>query len=181
MKTTYLSKRKRLHLIFVLVAATILVKPTVSRAQSSRDSLTCMEITGKLQKFKSEFAPNYKVELIKDTLVIDSAFSDGKRKFRFFLEKNTWYGIRISCPGYLPRIISICTEIPEGKRYDKLYRFHFDTDLLKESEYDMLNHDALDFPIALIAFDKAMKCFYYSEDYTSHIKQKIYSAPTASK
>jgi hypothetical protein len=81
----------------------------------------------------------------------------------------------------LPRIISICTEIPEGKRFDKLYRFDFDTDLLAESEYETLNHDALDFPIALISFDKAMRCFYYSEDYTSHIKQKIYGVPTASK
>jgi hypothetical protein len=176
MKTNSSVKRKPFSRIFVLAFA--LIVSIHSFAQPSQDSLTCMQISGKVKKLKGTVR-SYTVELVHDTNVVSTSVVEGRHGFKFFLQKNTYYGIRISCDGYVSRVISINTELPLQKRFDKFYRFHFDTELIEEINTPALDRDALDFPIALVYFDKKRKCFYYNENYTSFIKNRIYTPETA--
>jgi hypothetical protein len=82
------------------------------------------------------------------------------------------YGIRINKKGYVPRIISINTELPEFAQ--GFFRFQFDTELIEETQSKKLDQDALDFPIAIISFHDDLRTFYYSEEYTTNIKRQLY-------
>lgn len=181
MNTQNIPVKKPLAGLFVLILIGIFTLSGDLYAQRDPDSLVCLEIRGKIKKTKLFAGDDYKVELISDTVVVDSAFLGPGKSFSFHLRKNTYYGIRISKKGHLPRVISICTDLPPSKRFDRFYKFYFDTELIEETEYANLNHDALDFPIAIISFDQKLRCFYYSEKYTTTIKQKLYAAETASR
>lgn len=136
------------------------------------DTLICLEVKGKIINLKHGESKAYKVDLISNSCVVDSILVNQTNGFRFSLLKNQVYGIRISKEGYLPRIISINTNLPDyAKDY---FRFQFDTELIKEGEAENLNKDALDFPIAVISFSNTLNGFYYNEDYTSYIKRRMY-------
>jgi hypothetical protein len=145
------------------------------------DSLHCLEISGKIG-FNGACSDNLlKIELIQDNRVVDSMTIKGKRTFKFNLKKNGYYGIRISKKGFVPRLISVCTDLEGGDISNKIYRFRFDTKLISVEGADELNKDALDFPIAVISFDRKKGWFYYSKKYTSQIKRKIYNQDVSEK
>lgn len=136
------------------------------------DSVICLEVSGKVLNIKHGENYFYKVDLISNGVVIDSLLINQKNGFKFNLAKNRVYGIKITKTGFLPRIISINTDLPDLSA--GYFRFQFDTKLIKEKEAENLNKDALDFPIAVISFSNALNCFYYNEDYTSYIKRRMY-------
>jgi hypothetical protein len=136
------------------------------------DSTSCLEISGRVVNLKVNKQNNYKVELIYNGVVIDSILMNTKRDFKFSLSKNTIYGIRISKEGYLPRIISVDTSLPQYA--NGYFRFQFDVELIKNEEVKKMNVDALDFPIAIVAFNQNINNFYYNEEYTTYIKRRIY-------
>jgi len=144
------------------------------------NSSFCLEISGQVTiKSKHHFhAPktndSYAVELLYYNTVVDSINVKDISTFKFHLKKNAYYGIRITKKGCLPRLISVCTDMPKSRR-DVMFKFHFDTDLIDDSEKGHLNKSALDFPIAVVSFDKEAGWFYFNEEYTAHIKQKIYA------
>ncbi len=136
------------------------------------DSTVCLEIYGKLLNLNKSKNEIYKVELISCNLIVEEMVLKNNQHFQFSLKKNTHYGIRISKKGFVSRLISIYTSVP--KESDGIFRFQFDTELIEKNASKKLNADALDFPIAVISFNEEMKCFYYSEEYTSNIKRQLY-------
>lgn len=136
------------------------------------DSIICLEITGRISNLKNVKDVFYKAELVFNSQVIDSAIVNHKKEFKFILNKNTVYGIKISKEGYASRIISIDTSLPEYA--NGYFRFQFDTELIKIDEVKKVNIDALDFPIAIISFNHNLNNFYYNEEYTSYIKRRLY-------
>jgi len=139
------------------------------------DSLLCLEMKGKIsfQKVGKQKRGKHKVELFLDNTIIDSMIVSDNKKFCFMLERNKYYGIRISKPGYVSRIIGVCTDITNPKYNDIFHHFLFETELIPEENALKLNQDALDFPIAIILFNNKTGWFYYSKKYTSSIKEKI--------
>lgn len=145
---------------------------TTARVGNNNDSTVCLELSGKVSKLKFIENDYYKVELIYNGMVMDTLRVKDNKNFKFVLKKNKIYGIRISKPGYYSRIISINTSTPG---YVKAYfRFEFDTDMIRSDNALKLNKDALDFPIAVISFNEDLRAFYYSEEYTTYIKRRIY-------
>ena len=150
-----------------------------SYSYKGEDSLHCLEISGKVDARGNSMNNTYKVELIKGNIVIDSVEIKDRKAFKFKLEKNEYYGIRVSKKGFVSRLISVCTDL-ESKKYEhKFYRFHFDTKLINNEKSVTLNKDALDFPIAVISFNNKRGWFYYSKRYTAYIKRKIYTVDLA--
>jgi hypothetical protein len=180
MNTTKNPFRKPLIWLFVLFSLGMSAQTELLYADHIPDSALCMEISGKILK-QAKNSGKAKIVLYHNNEPVDSLSLSGSKRFHFTLLKNEMYAIKIYKDGFLPRLISICTEMPLNKHGNHFYKFHFDTELIEASEYDSLNHDALDFPIALVSFNKKKKCFYYSEDYTIHIKKRIYNGETASK
>lgn len=141
-------------------------------ATNLNDSTVCLEISGRILNLKVGKHNGYKAELICNGKVVDSLEIFSKHDFKFVLNKNTIYGIRISKPGYVHRIISVDTNLPQYA--NGFFRFQFDTELIKDNKNEVFNRDALDFPIAIIAFNQNLNNFYYNEEYTSFIKRRIY-------
>lgn len=144
------------------------------RKQVISDSTVCLVISGNVYTSETGTNDRIKVELIYYNTLVDSLDLKQSKKFKFALKKDAYYAIKISKPGYIPRIISICTKLKNELDMDVLYKFHFDTELLLSEESHALNHEALDFPIAIVNFDDNLNGFYYSEEYTSNIKRAIY-------
>lgn len=165
-------KNKFIILISLFCLGIMSAPASAANHKNRQDSLVCLEISGRLLNLKSAEDKLYKVELLYNGIVVDSLILNDKKEFKFDLRKNCVYGVRITKKGYVGRIISINTQLPEFAK--AFFRFQFDTELIEQSLSKNLDKDALDFPIAIISFHEDIKCFYYSEEYTSNIKRQIY-------
>jgi hypothetical protein len=140
-------------------------------AQLEKDSLFCLEIRGRIE-FSQKTSKSYKVRLYWNNQVIDSQSVKNGKPFIMHLKRNEMYGLVFSKKGYYPRLINIDTRISEADK--NIYLFDFETTLLKKSRSEKLDPDALDYPIAIVAYDDRMIGFYYNEEYTGAIKRDIY-------
>jgi hypothetical protein len=164
-----------LKVIITLILLLLYVITKAGNGNKNGSQQYCLEISGnvtaKHQKKKSD---RYTVELIQNNKVVQSETVRDGRSFKFKLKQDGDYGILITKEGYVPRLVNVWTNLPQEITSHPLFRFEFDTDLIPESEKSALNTDALDFPIAIIQFNEETGWFYYNEEYTSHIKRKIY-------
>jgi hypothetical protein len=152
-------KNKFLTLI-ALFALSMISKTSLGAINKNNyDTTLCLEISGRLMNVKAVEDKQYMVELVYNGVVLDSLKLKDSREFSFNLKKNTVYGIRITKKGYVSRIISIDTSVPDFAK--AFFRFQFDTELIEQGNSKNLDQDALDFPIALISFNEQMRCFYY--------------------
>lgn len=166
MKTLF---EKMILNIILLLAFTDAMAINFSR--NKKDTVHCLKITG-IIPCKYEDAPA-RVDLISYNNLIDSAVLDeGATKFKFLLKKNTSYTIRITRSGYVDRLVCIDTSIPMEEK--ELFKFIFTTKLMRDDVSTHLNQDALDFPIAMIYYDKEQQCFDYSKQYTVSVKRDWY-------
>jgi len=129
----------------------------------------CLEISGRVaQAYKS--AEKARVYLVEENTIIDSFLVDGGQIFTFSLEKNRYYSIRIKQWGFVPRLVSISTWLPSVLKEEKTYKFHFDLFQLQEEELSTEQGDLLDFPVAIVCFDRMKGYFDYNAGYTLRIK-----------
>lgn len=148
---------------------------TIHAQAPAQPAMACLEISGKVSYNKDKEAGNTcKIELICYNSVVDSAIIRYNKSFKFLLGRGAYYTIKISKKGYVTRWVSICTNMNVPADDDGFYRYHFDTDLIPDTEAKDLDADALEFPIAIISFDTQAGWFYYNEAYTSNIKREIY-------
>jgi hypothetical protein len=91
--------------------------------------------------------------------------------FKFKLEANKNYTIEISKTGFVTRSVAISTAIPASVSLEQVFKYEFEIELLKEKKG--VDDFYLDFPVALISYDKKHEVFNYSTSYTRHIKGKI--------
>jgi len=139
----------------------------------------CLELSGNISTKNENENDYYFVELITDNKVIQLLKVKDGRSFKFLLTKDRWYALRILKKGYITKTISVSTHLPKGK--ETLYRFHFDTDLIPETQAKVLDQEALDFPIAIVSFDKDAEWFYYNEEFTANMKRQIYKRAFSDK
>jgi hypothetical protein len=135
------------------------------------DSLTCLEIEGRMLCTDKGAKSEYIVELIKKDGSIDTLVLKNRNKFKFSLNRNSNYGIRISRSGYVSKLISVNTEISADS--EGIHRLMFETSLLKQEALVRLNKVATDLPVAIIHFDSEKDCFMYNKKYTAAIKREM--------
>ena len=160
--------------LLIFAVLTLLLLPNKSFSiKSEPDSLICLEITGNIINLGNKPSDTFKVELIYFNTVINNEIVNVGKPFKCELKKNAIYTIRISKAGYIPRLISIYTKLPNENNY--LYTLDFETELIEEHKSGKLNAEALDFPIAIIYYDDKANWFYFNEEYTSNIKRSIFN------
>ena len=165
---------KNLILISTLVLAFLTTNAKALGFKSKVDSASCLRIEGNISNANEGVDGECTVELICLNEVVETVtLKEGKKRFRFILNKNLRYGIRISKVGYLSKLISVDTEMAENSDLFGLYKFEFETKLLTEDASKMMNADALDFPIALVQYDYEQECFSYNREYTAYIKSEL--------
>jgi hypothetical protein len=148
---------------------------TQAAGKTKFDSLSVLQIEGKISNLDENFEEECVVELIWMNDVVETrVLKEGKKKFKFVLNKNSSYSIRISKKGYISKLISVDTQIPADNESFGLFKFTFETSLMKEALADKLNKDMMDFPIAIIRFDFELDGFSYDKKYTAHIKRELH-------
>ena len=145
------------------------------------DPEVCLEVSGKLSPEKKVTEGTYTIKLIQDNKVIDQIMVNGKDKFKFNLKRNMMYTIKIEKEGFLPRLVSVSTQLPQNTKKSNLYRFHFDIELFSETFSKYFDADDVDFPIALISFDSNKKVFNYDKNYTKKIQEKMHNMSSTAK
>jgi hypothetical protein len=166
-------KRRIFNFFTVLLFTVLLFGNSNCYSQNNdADSLICLEIKGKVTNVGSKSGDTYKAELIYYNTVIVKEDISVSKSFKYDLKKDAIYTVRISKPGFITKLISIYTKLPE--EHDELYRLDFETELIWEHKTKKLNADALDFPITIIYYDDKANWFYFNEEYTSNIKKCIY-------
>jgi hypothetical protein len=174
MKTTIHSTAKTLVLlVFIAVLGSSFTLHKKNKPNKDTDDV-CLEISGDIG-FEGDIRDqSYKVELIHYNTVIQTDTMENLSSiFSFQLKKNAYYTIRISKKGYATKLVSICTELDE--KDDVYCQFHFTTSLIPQDEARQLDKDALEFPIAVVSYDKARKVFVDNKTYTANIKKVLYS------
>jgi hypothetical protein len=144
------------------------------------DSLSCLQIEGRILNAYDGIDGECTVELIcndgtSDTIIL----KEGRTKFKFVLNKNSFYGLRISKAGYISKLISINTEMLT--QTDEIYLFNFETSLMQEEVLALLNEDVIDFPVAIVHYDYESDSFSYSKEYTENMKKELHKRKHTSR
>lgn len=144
--------------------------------QEKDSAAYCLRLNGKLCK-TGRNAEKSTVVLVHNNTPLDSVALKSGGSFEFVLKENTWYTVRITHPGSVPKLISICTAVPKNDRH--FYELNFDIDeLISDKEAEFLDQETLDFPIAIFIYDYKVKRFNFVSEYTSNIKRHL-TAPIA--
>jgi hypothetical protein len=133
----------------------------------------CLRLVGKISKTPQSAGQTYTVQLIDNSKVIATQVVKAGKNFKFDVNRNGWYGLQVKNEDCVSKLISVSTHVPgieEGEAY--LVSFEMDEPFsVCESQY--LDSDAIDFPLALISYEKNSDNFNYSEEYTKNIKNKL--------
>ncbi|MBN8697641.1 MAG: hypothetical protein J0L87_14005 [Bacteroidetes bacterium] len=140
------------------------------------DSTVCLEIIG-IAVHKAEPLDGVTIKLYKENeeLVWEQITSIPyhDHSFSFSLLRNSHYSIEVSKEGYISRLVSIDTRLPDDIQVNTGNRFvfEFEVDLVKEIK--MKDDFYIDFPIAIISYNMITGVFENHDDYTKHIKEKM--------
>lgn len=163
---------KNLIIICVVLCLFFLdVKLQASKISKPDEAPGGLEIDGKLLKLEGKINNTYKVELIQSNFAVETCTLNDKSSFKFKLRKNTHYDIRISKKGFVSRIITIYTALPEAGIKD--HHFHFDAALITFAQAKEIDADPFDFPKAVVSFDASSNAFYYNE--ASVLEKPLYA------
>lgn len=103
--------------------------------KAAANNNVCLELSGTLTAADNKNA--FKVELLYFGTPIDSLNVAAGKSFKFCLEKDAYYVIRISGNGYAKKLVGVFTELPEGVTAKSPYKFGFNTQLQKSGETSM--------------------------------------------
>lgn len=142
------------------------------KVTQNTDSLYCIEIDGKVLIPEGDSSKLYKIELLCHNTIVDSGTVVDNESFLLKVKKNSWYTIRIIKEGYFPLIVSIDTKLPDYNTDN--HKFHFDTELIKESYAHIQDEDAVEFPIAIVSFNKGINTFSPVKEYSSNIQRSLF-------
>jgi hypothetical protein len=133
----------------------------------------CLEVTGKFDESMKSLEGKYTAKILRDNKVVEEKTLKVKQGFKFILKRDVLYTLKIEKEGYIPRLLSISTKIPEKAELDDLFKFHFETNLIDEAFYTHFDDDDIDFPIALVAYSKRCDCFEYDKKYTQELMARL--------
>lgn len=89
----------------------------------------------------------------------------------FYLERGESYTIEVSAPGRLSRKVAIITRVPDDLPADLKYKCVMDVEL--PPELAIVNDYYLDFPVAIVQYDKEQFTFHHIEDYSSTVQWRL--------
>ena len=165
--------KNAITIIGLFFAFTFNTKAQTNSYKIKFDSLSCLLLEGRIMNASDGIDGVCLIELVSANEVLESiTLKEGKNKFKFALNKNTFYSVRVSKVGFATKLISVNTEMlveSEG-----VHIFKFETSLMKDKIAAKLNQDILDFPVTIIHFDYEMDCFTHSTAYTAYIKKELY-------
>lgn len=105
--------------------------------------------------------------------------STEKSKTEFTLKRDQYYTVEIKRPGYAPRLVGIYTNIPAAVPLKPLFRYEFEVEMAPQLQ--STDDFYLDFPVALVSFNKKNEAFEPHKKYLKVLKKEMAKAKTGSK
>ncbi|NQX91089.1 MAG: hypothetical protein HRT74_02940 [Flavobacteriales bacterium] len=109
-----------------------------------------------------------KVQIYEGNTEVDVLYTPNNGKFMVELAFNKYYTIRISKKGMVAKIISIDTRVKSDRVKVPIYQC--DVDLVPEKLFIGLNASLLDFPMAIVVYNRKKGEFEHNEEYTAHMR-----------
>ncbi len=145
------------------------------KVDAEADTNDWIQVTSRFDESMKRFEGNYTVMLSKDNKVEETQVVKVKKPFKFILKKNLLYAIKIEKEGYIYKLISISTVIPPSIDVGDLFKFGYETNMIAQDLYHNFDDDDMDFPMALVSYDKKCDCFEYDKKYTAKLIERIVS------
>lgn len=140
-----------------------------------KNSQSCLEVIGIALDEKNKSIDGVEVRLFKKNEEMEwmevTSVAHHDHNFKFVLDQNEYYTIEVSKPGYVSRSVVISTVLPADVAPKPLFSYGFEVKMFKVQT--CMDDYYLDFPVALISYNKKHKVFENNENYTGHIKRKI--------
>ncbi len=144
------------------------------KPKSDEDHNTdCLKVTGNFDETMKSLEGTYTAKILRDNKVEQEQTLKVSKGFKFVLKKGILYTLKIEKPGYIARLVSIDTKIPDKTDIGDLFKFHFETNLIDEAFYHHFDDDDIDFPIALVAYSKGCDCFEFDKKYTKALMSRL--------
>lgn len=160
--------------VFVLSICSVFAFTAKAQPDLAIGDSICLKIQG-LAMSKGLPIDGVNAKLYKESeeteMVEVTSVSHHSHDFFFNLSKNSFYTIEVSKPGYITRMISISTKLPENVKIDPIFEFQIELEMHEEKQG--VDDYYLDFPIALIDYDAKKDVFVAHGKYTAYIKSKI--------
>ena len=162
-------------IVFVLFMCYIFnLKSLAQTDPSGASDSVCLKIQG-LAMSKGQPIDGVNAKLYRENeemeMVEVTSVSHHSHDFFFNLDKNSYYTIEVSKPGYITRMISISTKLPPGVKTEPIFEYLIELEMHLEKQG--VDDYYLDFPIALIDYDPVKDVFVSHGKYTAYIKAKI--------
>lgn len=155
-----------------LLLALIVILISNSAQSSNTDSSDVLTVRGKiLHKGVAQSATT--VTLYEDNIPVEDIETSLTGKFNVTLKRGRQYMLAIEKEGLQNRLISVNTKMPDDDDdYETVFGFDFELEMIPKTT-KFLNHDAYDFPCALIGFSSHHESFKSYEEYTASIMEEI--------
>lgn len=157
---------ERARLPMLLLLLTIGLPPGL-RAQDYAQEMGPLVVDGRLTDGENKLV-GAEVVVFVGNEQISSVKTDKAGRFHEELELNKVYGIEFRQVGFVPKRIAIDTHMPKPKpdQEFELAPIDMNVSMLERDRYDGANTDDLDFPFALIKFNKHNMVFEQDLEYT---------------
>ncbi len=171
-----MSKMTRKILAFLLLAPFLITSVGyVDIENGETEPLKCLEVIGIAVNEQNQIMDGVQVRLLKKNEEMEwlevTSVNYHDHNFKFILDENEYYTIEVSKPGYVKRSVVVSTQLPRNISPEPLFSFGFEVMMFKTKKG--MDDYYLDFPVALIRYNKKSKVFENNQNYTYYIKSKI--------
>src|SRR5688572_12536369 len=130
-------------LLFVLLLGLSLSISAQKKGAENHEEADCLEVTGKFDETMKDLQGKYTVKLLRDNKVVQEQELKVSKGFEFTLKRDVMYTVKVEKAGYIPRLLSISTQLPEKADLDghDLFKFYFETNLIEEAFYHRFDDD----------------------------------------
>lgn len=161
-----------LSLLFALFFSTFI--PMHAQDTTAVEEFIVLKIGGEIT-YKAEKMSGVLVELYEQNRMVDAMETKKNGKFKFALYNNHIYTIQISKDGYFTKKIEVNTTVPN--EFEDEVEYPFDMELEEYvANVSPKTEDLLEYPIALIAYDKKEQGFKYHKEYTKGLIEELKSS-----
>lgn len=128
------------------------------------DDSDFLEVIGNFDSSAKELSGIYTAKLILDNTVIEEQILNVRKPLTFMLKKDMLYSIKVEKEGYVSKTIHISTKSSALSSSKNSYLFKFQANLLNAGLMKQLDDNNVNFPLALITYNKDCDCFEQNKE-----------------
>ncbi len=161
-------------LVCLLLAVLCVEMKAQKKNSEGPKEMDALVVTGGFDETMKNLEGKYTAQLLRDNKVVEEQVLKVSKGFKFTLKRDAHYTVKVKKEGYIARLLSVDSRIPDKAELEDLFKFHFETNLIDDAFYHHFeNDDDIDFPIALVSYAKRCDCFEYDKKYTKELMSRI--------